>query len=109
MICKNPGISQDTIAKKLVINKSNVTRQLNRLEKHGFITRTINPEDKRVICIHPTEKSKELYPKIKTATKEWNNYLLEGFSEAETETLYTLLDRVLENAHHHYSIQEEEQ
>ena len=35
-ICRNPGISQDKLAKMIYINKSNVTRNLAVLEKNGY-------------------------------------------------------------------------
>ena len=42
-ICANPGISQDQLAQKICINKSNVARQATILEEDGFITRTPAP------------------------------------------------------------------
>ena len=38
-ICANPGISQDQLAKRICINKSNVARQAVTLEEEGFLTR----------------------------------------------------------------------
>ena len=48
-ICACPGISQDGLARKICINKSNVARQAAVLEEEGFITRTPSPADKRVM------------------------------------------------------------
>ena len=38
-ICAHPGISQDQLAKRICINKSNVARQAATLEEEGFLTR----------------------------------------------------------------------
>ena len=42
-ICRQPGISQEALAKKIFVNKSNVARQLAILEERGFVTRTSSP------------------------------------------------------------------
>ena len=46
-ICRQPGLTQDKLPDIIHINKSNVTRALAHLEKHGFIRREVNPQDKR--------------------------------------------------------------
>ena len=48
-ICREPGRSQEELAKELCINKSTVARNLNCLEEKGYITRvslmsTLSPE-----------------------------------------------------------------
>ena len=44
-ICAEPGISQDRLAGRICINKSNVARQAAFLEEAGFITRTACQND----------------------------------------------------------------
>ena len=39
-ICAHPRISQDQLAARICINKSNVARQVAVLEEDGFLTRT---------------------------------------------------------------------
>ena len=41
-ICRNPGITQDQLAKMIYINKSNVARQVAQLEQAGFIERRVD-------------------------------------------------------------------
>ena len=55
-ICACPGISQDGLARRICINKSNVARQAAVLEEEGFITRTPSPADKRVMELYPTRR-----------------------------------------------------
>ncbi|MBR3843582.1 MAG: MarR family transcriptional regulator [Christensenellaceae bacterium] len=96
-VCSNPGVSQDTLAKMLFVNKSNAARQLADLEKNGFVARR-QGEDKRVLLVYPTEKATETRPKIIAILTNWNNYLTEGFSEEETEKLNDMLGLILERA-----------
>lgn len=94
VICRHPGISQDAIARRLFINKSNVTRSLIYLEAHGFVTREHSSEDRRSILVHPTEKAYEVLPRVREIIRGWNDYITEGFSEEELE-MYLEMSRRL--------------
>ena len=63
-ICDCPGISQEKLAGRICINKSNVARQAAILEEEGFITRTPSPTDKRIMQLFPTQKTLDLLPRI---------------------------------------------
>lgn len=97
-ICKHPGLSQEQLAQKIFVNKSNVTRQLNLLEQNGFITKKTSASDKRVILVFPTQKAHDIYPKVFNLLSEWNNYLLEDFTEEECLRLYSMMEHVMNKA-----------
>jgi DNA-binding MarR family transcriptional regulator len=50
-----PGLSQQELARKLLVGRSNVTMLLPQLEKRGLITRTADEKDKRVWRLELTE------------------------------------------------------
>jgi DNA-binding MarR family transcriptional regulator len=50
-----PGLSQQELARKLLVGRSNVTMLLPQLEKRGLITRTADGNDKRVWRLDLTE------------------------------------------------------
>ena len=97
-ICRNPGISQEKLAKLIYINKSNVTRQAALLEQNGYIERRTSECDKRVIKLYPTAKAEEIYPKIVDVLHEWNDLLTDDFTEEEKELMQKLLERMMEKA-----------
>ena len=97
-VCRNPGISQDAIARKLFINKSNVTRSLAYLESHGFVTREQSSEDRRITLVYPTEKAEEILPTIRTIIRGWNAYITEGFTEEELEMYMDMTERLAAKA-----------
>ena len=97
-ICRNPGISQEKLAKLIYLNKSNVTRQAALLEQNGYIERRTSECDKRVIELYPTEKAEEVYPKIVDVLHEWNDFLTEDFTEEEKEVMQKLLERMMDKA-----------
>ena len=86
-ICRSPGISQDTLAKRICFNKSNIARQIAVLEEGGFVRRKPGAEDKRVMELYPTEKTLELMPQIRQVLRSWRSYLMEGLSEEEVAVL----------------------
>lgn len=90
-ICRNPGISQDTLARRICINKSNIARQLVVLEEGGFVRRQPSQEDKRAMELYPTEKTLELLPRIRQILGRWSRYLTQDLTEEEVEVLSRVL------------------
>lgn len=102
-ICKNPGISQEELVKKIFVNKSNVTRNLKSLESNGYIYKEVDTKDKRINKIYPTEKSVNVLPKLREVLKEWKGVLLSDLSEEEQEVLEVLLEKLVNNAVGHFN------
>ena len=97
-ICRCPGISQDGLAKQIHLNKSNVARQLAALETSGYVIRRPSARDKRVIECYPTVKADDILPYIYDMLRSWDEYLTEGFTEEERETVARLLKVMSERA-----------
>ena len=98
IICNNPGIPQDSLTRRIYVNKSNVARQLALLEQNGFITRQPSEEDKRAMLVFPTQKALDIYPRVKTFISEWNSFLCEDFSAEEQALLLSMLNHISERA-----------
>ena len=97
-ICACPGISQDRLAQKICINKSNVARQAAILEADGFILRKPSQADKRVMELYPTEKTLTLMPEITEILNKWEDFLLADLSEEEVEHVHFILQRMRDKA-----------
>ncbi|MBQ9148281.1 MAG: MarR family transcriptional regulator [Oscillospiraceae bacterium] len=93
-ICAHPGISQDQLAKRICINKSNVARQAASLEEDGFVTRIPSATDKRIMELHPTQKTLDLLPEISCILKCWEDCITGDLTEAELELLAGLLAKM---------------
>ncbi len=98
VVCRHPGISQDAIARRPFLNKSNVTRSLAYLEEHGFVTRERDREDRRQTLVYPTEKAFEVLPRVREIIKGWNAYITEDFTEEELEMYFAMTRRIAERA-----------
>lgn len=93
-ICAHPGISQDQLAVRICINKSNVARQAAILEEGGFLRRTPSADDKRVLGLYPTEKTLALLPQIQQILANWERRVTESLTPGEIEVLTSLLVRM---------------
>jgi DNA-binding MarR family transcriptional regulator len=58
------GISQRELGDRLVVDRSNVTGLLDRLEKSGWVRRTDDPVDRRVYRVVLTPAGRTLWGKI---------------------------------------------
>ena len=106
-ICREPGRSQEEIAKDLCVNKSTVARNLNFLEENGYILRRSLPTDKRQFSVHPAEKMLAILPEVKTASVEWMTLLSEGIPQNELEIFDAVLHRMETKARKIIESQEE--
>lgn len=97
-ICRNPGISQEALAKLIFVNKSNVARQLAILEEKGFVIRQTSPNDRRQLSVYPTERTLALIPTIQEMLQSWNAQVMTDFSDAEQKQLLAQLAVVKEKS-----------
>ena len=97
-ICREPGRSQEELARELCLNKSTVARALTSLETNGYILRTPLPNDKRQFSVHPTEKMLGVLPEVRKASAEWRDLLSEEISESDMQIFYSVLERMEERS-----------
>lgn len=97
-VCQTPGISQEILSQHINVNKSNVARQLLQLEKRGLIYRDYAPNNRKQLCVYPTESCLSIYPKVKEHLIKWQNYLLEDFSDDEKKILCEMMSKVMQKA-----------
>jgi DNA-binding MarR family transcriptional regulator len=67
---RREGISQQELARKLLVGRSNMSMLLPQLEKRGLIERRADARDKRVLRLHLTDEGKavtEQAMKVQTA------------------------------------------
>lgn len=97
-ICEKPGISQETLSRRLLVDKSTVARQCVVLEEAALIRRVPSAEDKRVLQIFPTEKAQDLLPQLTQAWDSWEALLTEDLTEEEKVLAGDLLAKMKRKA-----------
>ena len=95
---RQPGISQEEMARSLNVNKSSVTRQLSLLEEKGYVRREPSPTDKRIILVYPTEKALAVREQLFRCYHDWSSYLTQDFSEEEKALLSRLMVQIAARA-----------
>lgn len=93
-ICRCPGITQDQLARRIHINKSNVARQLAVLEEDGFVERKPSPEDKRATLVYPTQKVLDVMPEIHRIFHDWEALVAQDLTEEERALAVKMLAKV---------------
>ena len=93
-ICKNPGKTQEWLARNMTLNKSTVARALTYLEDKGYVRREADKNDKRALLVYPTERMLEVLSDVRAITDEWNEGLCEGISDGELEVFRSVLERM---------------
>lgn len=106
-VSRNPGRSQEELARELCVNKSTVARNLNFLEDKGYISREPLCTDKRQFSVYPTEKLLNILPEIKAASSEWMKLLSDGIPQTELEIFNSVLSRMQKRAGEIIESQEE--
>ncbi len=106
-ICREPGRSQEELARELCLNKSTVARNLNCLEEKGYVLRKALPNDKRQLAVFPTEKLLTVLPDLKKVALEWTTLLSEGIPQEELEIFDAVLKQMQARAREIIETQEE--
>ncbi len=87
------------LARVCYLDAGSMTRMLDRLEAKGFVRRARSEQDRRVVLLELTPQGRATAARIPGVLCEVQNAHLRGFSRAELDTLTSLLQRVLDNAH----------
>ena len=85
------GLSVGDIGKRLVFDGATLSGILDRLSASGWVLKQSDPEDKRMLRISLTPKSKDLKPKLSAVRNKTNEELMDRFSLEEKVLLKRLL------------------
>lgn len=70
---------------------------LDKMQKAGFIERSVDPENRRNVLVVATQKSMELQDKVEAATVEMNNTALQNLSASDKAVLIKSLDTIVKS------------
>lgn len=94
---RRDGVSQRELADWLVKDRPNVTRLLEKMTKKGLVSKTADPEDRRIQRVYVTEKGRALEPELLDVVMQMRSDAYQGLSDDEQAQLYGLLNRILGN------------
>lgn len=94
--CGRP-VNQRDIEEELRLTNPTVTGILKRLERKGFVTRTVGSRDRRYKEVRLTERCALLGERLHPSAQEMLGGMFQGFTQEEFDTLTQLLRRLVEN------------
>jgi len=94
-IYENEGLSQEKLSSELQMDKGFVARTVKNLEEEGFVRRVPSPDDRRQNELYPTEKAKQVYPRIIDTLRRQERLLVGNLSDEERHMLQALLDKII--------------
>lgn len=94
---REDGITQRELSERVGMREPTTVVALKGLEKAGFITRKKTTDDRRKTFIYLTPHAKKLELILAPMNAEVHEVATRGLSDAEVETLQSLLRRVIDN------------
>ncbi len=85
------GLSQRELGDILVVDRSNVTGLLDRLEKAGLVKRTDHPSDRRVYRVSLTTAGRKLWTKVQPLYFKVAAQVTTGLTEKQLRDALTVL------------------
>ncbi|WP_327140333.1 MarR family winged helix-turn-helix transcriptional regulator [Nocardia sp. NBC_01327] len=89
--------NQRELAKAVGIEGATLTHHLNAMESNGLVTRRRDPSNRRVHQVELTDDGESLFRQLAGAATAHDQRLRTGFSDAEIDTLVSLLERLQRN------------
>jgi MarR family transcriptional regulator for hemolysin len=90
--------AQRHLAESIGVEGPTLTHHLNKMEAAGLVTRTRNPENRRVHNVDLTAAGEAAFARLLDAVREFDRQLQKGFSKNEIEAVSGLLLRLQANA-----------
>lgn len=93
---EHPGIDQISVANQVALDRSNTGEVVGRLEERGLLRRSSGDVDRRTKRLYLTEAGAALVEAMTPDVERAQERMLEPLTEAERETLMTLLGKFVD-------------
>ena len=90
-----PGIDQAGVASAIAYDRVTIGGVIDRLEQKQWITRSVNPEDRRARTLHLTTKGKNALHKIFPVVQSLQPDILDGLNRQERQQFIQLAYKVI--------------
>ncbi|ANU09689.1 MarR family transcriptional regulator [Planococcus antarcticus DSM 14505] len=90
-------LSPKQIGAMIHLEASTVSGILDKMQKAGFIERSIDPENRRNILVVTTKKSVAIQKDVEATTERLNQTVLQDMSDSEKEVLKKSLETIIQS------------
>jgi DNA-binding MarR family transcriptional regulator len=92
------GITQDTLVRRFRVDRGTVARAVRKLEDAGYISRTIDPDDRRAVRIFLTDRGEDIIPEIVRIDRKWEEEVFAGLTDEERTQAKRILVTIAHNS-----------
>jgi len=93
------NIMQENLVRHFFLDKGTIARAARKLEAAGYISRIVDPGNRRAVRIFLTEKGEDIIPRLRAIEREWASRVSNGLSAEEWEQAENLMRRIARNSH----------
>lgn len=97
VLWQEEGLPIIELSKRTGLAKTTLTSMLDRMEEKGFLKRTADGRDRRMLRIFLTPKAKVLNDRYNEVSDEMSQIFYQDFSEEEITAFEGSLDKILSN------------
>lgn len=98
-LSRNPGLSQQALAERLLVTKGNICGLIDRLEIAGLVERRDTPQDRRSYQLFLTPNGEKLFMQAAPVLEQELTVIFSELSGDELASLSALLYRLEKNSH----------
>ena len=95
--CDGP-VTQDQLSAVLDIDKAATARALDQLERNGFVSRMVNPDNRRQKLVTATAKARAIQGPLHNILQATSDVFTRNFSQQDIDQMLRLLNRMIANA-----------
>lgn len=102
LVRKGP-MSLNMLAAELFLDKSTASRVIDSLERKGYVTRSVDPDDRRVRVLEITKEGNELHSRIESELAEGMKAMIADFDPDIRQATIRLVVRLAKAASKRFS------
>ena len=91
------GVSQKELADLISVEGPTLVPIIDKMAKDGFLTRKINPNDRRINSIFLTKKSQDLIENIVNTILDFRSIITKGISKQDIDAVRKVLVKMIQN------------
>ncbi|MFH0967983.1 MAG: MarR family transcriptional regulator [Methanobacteriota archaeon] len=93
-LLQRQGITQETLVKTFHIDRGTIARAVRKLEDMGYITRSVDPENRRAFHLFLSKKGEDITPAVIEIDHEWERIATSSLTDVEMELFRKLLNKI---------------
>lgn len=106
---RRDGVTQAELADMLEIERPALGRLLDRLESSGWVTREVDPDDRRAKLVYLTDEIQPIMNDMRKSAADLRRDATEGLDTEDVEKLVDLLIAIKGNVTRHLSTSDEDE